>query len=146
MVSLGRGQSDPVRQTMKVKWDGSGLKLSGRALARAAGVGTFSCPAHLTLGVIRACRQGESKQQQTGSSSNSSSSRGDAEGPASDLICQFGEFTGVSPLSGIIGVLIQQSGFTGTGFAVSGFVERNLMCIMDLSGVQFEVKAQFKRL
>lgn len=45
---------------MKVKWDGSGLKLSGRALARAAGVGTFLCPVLLRLGVMRACRQGES--------------------------------------------------------------------------------------
>lgn len=60
MLSLGRGRSDPVRQTMKVKWDGSGLKLSGRALAQAAGVGTFSYPVRLTLGIIRAYRQGES--------------------------------------------------------------------------------------
>lgn len=52
-------RSNPVRQTVKVKWDGSGLKLSGHALARAAGVGTFLCSVHLTLGGIRACRQGE---------------------------------------------------------------------------------------
>lgn len=59
-AQIGTWRSNPVRQTMKVKWDGSGLKLSGHALARAAGVGTFLCPVHLTSGVIRACRQGES--------------------------------------------------------------------------------------
>lgn len=67
--SLGRGWSNPVRRTIKVKWDGSRLKLSDRASTRAAGVGTFSCPVYLTLGVIRACRQG---------SSSSSSSQGTA--------------------------------------------------------------------
>lgn len=60
VLRLGRGRSNPVRQTMKVEWDGSGLRLSGRALVQAAGVGTFLCPVHLTSGVIRACRQGES--------------------------------------------------------------------------------------
>lgn len=59
VLGLGHGRSNPVRQTMKVKWDGSGLKLSGRALVQAAGVGTFLCPMHLTSGVIRACREGE---------------------------------------------------------------------------------------
>lgn len=103
MLSLGRGRSNPVRQTMKAKWDGSGLKLSGRALVQAAGVGSFLCPVRLTSGVIRACRQGQSQQQQAGSSS-SSSSLGAAEGPGSDLICQFDIFTEVSLLRGIIGL------------------------------------------
>ena len=88
---------------MKVKWDGSGLKLSGRALVQAAGVGTFLCPVHLTSGVIRACRHRESQQQQA-SSSSSSSSLGAAEGPGSDPICQFDDFTEVSLLWGIIGL------------------------------------------
>lgn len=92
MLSLGRGRLNPVRQTIKVKWDGSGLKLSGRASARAAGVGTFSCPVHLTLGVIRACRRG--------SGSSSSSSLGTAEGPECDLICQFDDFSETPLLRG----------------------------------------------
>ena len=104
MLGLGRSRSNPVRQTMKAKWDGSGLKLSGRALVQAAGVGTFLCPVRLTSGVIRACRQGQSQQQQAGSSSSSSSSLGAAEGPGSDLICQFDIFTEVLLLRGIIGL------------------------------------------
>lgn len=60
LVALERGRSDDAIQTMEWKWNGSGLKLSGCALAQAAGVGTFSCPVLLTLGVIRACSQGAS--------------------------------------------------------------------------------------
>lgn len=48
---MGRGRSNPVRQTINVKWDGSRLKLSGRASARSAGVGTFRvlCISHWEL-------------------------------------------------------------------------------------------------
>lgn len=60
VLSLGPGWSNLVRQTINVKRDGSRLKLSGRALVRTAGVSTFLCPVHLTWGVIRACRRGES--------------------------------------------------------------------------------------
>lgn len=86
-LRLGHGWSNPLRQTITVKWDGSGFKLSGHALVLTADVGTFLCPVHLTWGVIRACELGESSQQWA--SSDSSSSLGAAEGPVSDLICHF---------------------------------------------------------
>lgn len=64
VLRLGHGWSNPLRQTITVKWDGAGFKLSGRALVLTADVGTFLCPVHLTWGVIRACGLGESSQQQ----------------------------------------------------------------------------------
>lgn len=48
--SLGHGWSDLLRQTIRVKWDGS-----GRALVLSAGVSSFLWLVDLTRGVIRAC-------------------------------------------------------------------------------------------
>lgn len=50
VLSLGPGWSNPVRQTINVKRDGSGLKLSGCALVRTAGVGTFFVPCASHIG------------------------------------------------------------------------------------------------
>lgn len=68
VLRSGRGRSNPVRQTMKVKWDGSGLKPPGCALARAAGVGTFwtLCVSHGELSE-RAARDSYSSRSSRGS-------------------------------------------------------------------------------
>lgn len=56
------------------------------------------------------------------------------EGPGSDLICQFDNFTVVLLLQGIIG--LQFSKHDGDrGFTASCSDEKKLRCIMDLSGV-----------
>lgn len=46
--NLGHGWSDLLRQTIRVKWDGSGLKLSGWALVLSAAVSSFLWPVYLT--------------------------------------------------------------------------------------------------
>lgn len=58
--SLGHGWSDLLRQTIRVKLDGSGLKLCGWALVLTAGVSSFLWPVYLTWGVIRACSRSNS--------------------------------------------------------------------------------------